>query len=407
MSSDSETDERASPGTIVSEDGSIFIKPATKAEKDFYDTINYTQGYEELAKLCPRYYGCLKDFKDVLDIEEIVQEKFEVATTPGAGHHKSGEPIETHSKHGGSKAISTTLAIALESLTDPFQEPNTLDIKLGTVLYDNDATLDKKERFTKVTVTSTNREYGFRFAGMKVFKGHDARPDFAKRTEGIPQITKDRFCEYDGKWGKELKDEEVKDAFRSFLFVPEARVDAEMSRYVAQKFLGEVTKMKEVLEQLVTRMYSASILFVYEGDGDELRKQIEYQKNLDSGEEKLRPNLKWKRPQDDSDDEDEGNDDEDEGDNYDENGEPKYIHPAVFKCKLIDFAHATLGKAAMEHQGYDPKDTEETHEAKRAKRVPAVGEDKNMLKGIERIITLLKAVKDEIPLTNGHGAEKE
>lgn len=402
MSSDSETDERASPGTIVSEDGSIFIKPATKAEKDFYDTINYTQGYEELAKLCPRYYGSLKDFKNVLDIEEIVQEKFEVGTTPGAGHHKSGEHIETHSKHGGSRAISTTLAIALESLTDPFQEPNTLDIKLGTVLYDNDATLNKKERFTKVTATSTNKEYGFRFAGMKVFKGHDAQPDFSKRTDGIPQITKDRFCEYDGKWGKELKEDEVKDAFRSFLFVPEARVDAEMSRYVAQKFLEEVVKMQKVLKGLVTRMYSASILFVYEGDGDQLREQIEYQKNLDSGEEKLRPNPKWKKPDNGS----EGEDDE-EGDNYDEFGEPEYIHPAVFKCKLIDFAHATLGEAAMEHQGYDPKDTEETHEAKRAKRVPAVGEDQNMLKGIESIITLLKAAKDEIPLSNGPGAEKE
>ena len=306
----------------------------------------------------------------------------------------------------GSRAISSTSAVALESLTYPFEKPNTLDIKLGTVLYDNDAALAKKDRFTKVTATSTNKEFGFRFAGMKVYKGHNAQPDFSKRTEGIPQITRDRFCEYDGKWGKELKNDEVKDAFRSFLFEPEARVDAEMSSYVAQKFLGEVTKMKEVLEPLVTRMYSASILFVYEGDGDELRKQIEYQKNLDSGKEEIRINKKWKKPDNVSEGEDDEEGDE-EGDNYDVNGEPKYIHPAVFKCKLIDFAHATLGDAAMEHQGYDPKDTEETHEAKRARRVPAVGRDENMLKGIERIITLLREVQHEIPLTNGHGAEKE
>ena len=424
MSSISETDECGSPGTIVSEDGSMFIKPATKAEIDFYDAINSDPQYNDLRELCPKYYGRLDDFKADLDMKEILQEKFELGTIPGASHHKVGEPMGTDRRHGGSRAILAKTAIALESLTDPFTKPNTLDIKLGTVLYDNDATLAKKDRFTKVTATSTNKEFGFRFAGMKIWKGHDAHPDFPKPAEGTPYITKDLFCEYDGKWGKELKDDEVKDAFRSFLFEPGARVDAEMSKYVAQKFLEEVMKMERVLKKLVTRMYSASILFVYEGKGEELRQHIEWQKKIDNGEEEpKRDNPKWKRPLYDSDDkfdEEEGDGEEGEeqgdaeagdegddceGDEYDDEGEPRYIYPAVFKCKLIDFAHAKLGDAAMEHQGYDPRDTEETHEAKRAKRVPAVGRDENMLKGIERIITLLREVQNEIPLTNGHAAE--
>ncbi len=96
-------------------------------------------------------------------------------------------------------------------------------------------------------------------------------------------------------------------------------------------------------------MYSASLLFVYEGDGEVLQKGLEMeeqtrqnQRQTNSGEE-----------EDDVDDDDDGDADDDE------NG-----GPYISVVKLIDFAHAEW--------------------------VPGQGPDENMLQGVRSILDILK-----------------
>lgn len=56
----------------------------------------------------------------------------------------------------------------LENLTHMFLKPNIMDLKLGTVLHDDDATEEKKERMLKTAKETTSFETGVRLTGFQV-----------------------------------------------------------------------------------------------------------------------------------------------------------------------------------------------------------------------------------------------
>lgn len=49
-----------------------------------------------------------------------------------------------------------------------FTRPCVLDLKLGTRLYDDDATPEKREKMQKNAKGTTSEELGIRISGMKV-----------------------------------------------------------------------------------------------------------------------------------------------------------------------------------------------------------------------------------------------
>jgi hypothetical protein len=59
-------------------------------------------------------------------------------------------------------------SLVLENLSHPFLKPNILDIKLGTVLYDEEAAEEKKERMKKTARDTTSGETGIRLTGFQV-----------------------------------------------------------------------------------------------------------------------------------------------------------------------------------------------------------------------------------------------
>ena len=59
-------------------------------------------------------------------------------------------------------------SIVLENLSFPFLKPNILDIKLGTVLYDETASPEKVARMQKNARESTSLETGVRLTGFQV-----------------------------------------------------------------------------------------------------------------------------------------------------------------------------------------------------------------------------------------------
>jgi 1D-myo-inositol-tetrakisphosphate 5-kinase/inositol-polyphosphate multikinase len=66
-------------------------------------------------------------------------------------------------------------SLVLENLVHPFLKPNILDIKLGTVLYDESASPEKVERMLNTAKNTTSFETGVRLTGFQVSgKRHSA-----------------------------------------------------------------------------------------------------------------------------------------------------------------------------------------------------------------------------------------
>jgi len=189
----------------------------------------------------------------------------------------------------------------------------------------------KKIRFDKVTEETTHKELGFRVAGMRVWQGHGAR--------GL-DIDEEGYKIYDKNYGRfSIHKGNVHEAFRNFIFSESAGIDEELGRLVAQAFHSDVTRIQHVLEGQESRMFSASLLFVFEGDGAALRLAMEEASRspatLVNGD---------------------GENSEEEDDDV--------VSPKIYVVKVIDFAHATW--------------------------VPGQGPDENALLGVRSVAKVLK-----------------
>lgn len=240
------------------------------------------------------------------------------------------------------KRIATNTAIVLENAAHGYVKPNILDAKLGVRLYADDASAEKKARFDKVSAETTHKDLGFRIAGMRVWHGEGAKGE---------DIDSEGYKIYDKNYGRVFVNKDnIVDAFRNFLFSEGADVDEELGRLVAQAFAADVKKIQQVLEGQESKMFSASLLFVFEGDGKALRAAMEEASNP-----KPKPatngngDSNGATPEHGEDDEE----DLDEG-------------PKIYSVKLIDFAHAEW--------------------------VPGNGPDENCLKGVRSIADIMRKI---------------
>jgi 1D-myo-inositol-tetrakisphosphate 5-kinase/inositol-polyphosphate multikinase len=229
------------------------------------------------------------------------------------------------------KRIATNSAVVLENAAHGFVKPNILDVKLGVRLWADDAHPEKKARFDKVTEETTHRDLGFRVAGMRVWHGHDAKGK---------DIDEEGYKIYDKNYGRfSIQKDNVHEAFRDFIFTESAGIDEELGKLVAQAFLADVHRIQAVLEAQESRMFSSSLLFVFEGDGAALRLAMEEASRspatLVNGDDE--------------------NSEEDEDD---------AVGPKIYAVKVIDFAHAEW--------------------------TPGMGPDENSLLGVRSVANILK-----------------
>lgn len=63
---------------------------------------------------------------------------------------------------------TATHSIVLENISHKFVKPNIMDIKLGTVLYERDASPEKRARMEKAARETTSLETGVRLTGFQV-----------------------------------------------------------------------------------------------------------------------------------------------------------------------------------------------------------------------------------------------
>lgn len=259
--------------------------------------------------------------------------------------------------------IRTDLAVVLENVAADFQKPNILDVKLGARLWDDDAPIDKREKLDKVAEETTSKPLGLRISGMRTYQGAVGN--------GEENITPDGYKFYDKWYGRAFSVETVAQGFEEY-FQLKKRVKAEgVTKTVIKRFIRDLREIESVLEKEESRMYSASLLLVHEGDHQALQDAFAIEENMiaiieekdgsndASIDEILRGNSSANDKRSDPVINDDGGDDGGE----EENDEDEIKFPAIQKLKLIDFAHAEWA--------------------------PGQGPDENILNGIRNTIKIL------------------
>ncbi|AEO61035.1 hypothetical protein MYCTH_2310810 [Thermothelomyces thermophilus ATCC 42464] len=267
-------------GTLSDIDGELFIKPCVQQEIDFYEKT--FRDHPEFASVMPLFFGTLS-LNDATDInslneqlpavsdhisqglkEEAVKMAKEAAAEAAA--EIADEPVDIAWKPNKNRKIATNKSVVLQNTAHGFKKPNILDAKLGRRLWADDAPLEKRRRFDEISRLTTNGSHGFRIAGMRVYKGSD-NPE---------ELDANGFKVYNKDYGRfQVNKDNIVQEMAKFIFNDRAGIDRELGRAVAQAFLEDLKRVEEVLANSETRMYSASLLFTFEGDGEALRAAIE------------------------------------------------------------------------------------------------------------------------------------
>lgn len=179
---------------------------------------------------------------------------------------------QVHGPHGVSEAIvidnawtpsnggkiSTNCALVMENVAGGYKQPNILDVKLGARLWADDAPPAKRAKLDRVAGETTSKSLGFRVAGMRIWQGADA--------QGDNDVDLDGYKSYDKDYGRSLAPENIVEAFEDYLCIARGIRPLRNTRKLIRRFIEDLQGMQHVLENEESRMYSASLLFVYEGD---------------------------------------------------------------------------------------------------------------------------------------------
>ena len=226
------------------------IKPCTQPEIDFYQET--VANHDEFAALLPTFMGTLQ-----LGKSKQLEETVKVAQSQ-RGSPAIVLPVETESSDNAAKSqmetprtrgkpLETELAIVLENITAGFKRPNILDVKLGKRLWAEDAPDAKRQKLDKVASETTSGSLGFRIAGMKAWQT-------------------DRYRVYDKFYGRDRTAENVHRAFYDLFDADPDTGDLDVFDEIIDGVIEAVEEIETTVASQESRMYSSSLLLVYEGD---------------------------------------------------------------------------------------------------------------------------------------------
>ncbi|MCJ1477685.1 hypothetical protein MMC13_006358 [Lambiella insularis] len=334
-------------GILSDASGDLLAKPCKQAEIDFYES---TRAHPDFAYYIPTYFGTLKlsQSHGAPEVAGALICSIHDQTSP-ASHALEAQPGAAipDSWTPSNRRIDTDSAIVLENVAAGLRKPNILDVKLGARLWADDSPLAKRQKLDDVSKVTTSGPLGFRIAGMKTWMG----PNSA----GQSHVGLDGYKVYGKDYGRSLQVEDVRQGFEAFFFLESAGITRKFARKVIHRFLGDLRGLREALEKEESRMYSSSLLFVYEGDGAGLREDFETEKQVLETEEQLsQSDGNLHRAEDLEEDEYE----------FDDEDEAVSQWPKVQAIKMIDFAHAAW--------------------------TPGLGPDQNVLHGLGSVIRILE-----------------
>ena len=283
--------------------------------------------------------------------------------------------------------------MVLENLAHGFQKPNILDVKLGTVLYDEEATPEKRERMESKARYTTSEEVGIRLTGFQVrwtiwlmavsprtrpcrslVTKHDNLSSFRRNMENpfaLQSFLRGshvfslsiHWCEVEpnvcllltytphtlrGLPGT-LTGEQIDIGLPSALLVP-----------ILRSIRKSVQEIRDSLSSIELRLVGSSLLIIYEGDWDRAETGVQWLAEQPASMSSEGEDVKEQEIYEDTEEDVEegwGEDEESEEGSSDEGGES----PCV--VRLIDFAHTRLK--------------------------PGQGPDVGVLKGLDNLLALL------------------
>lgn len=335
-----------------------FFKPCTQAELDFYQSAQDT----DFQDIMPEFMGWVKrvdtgisqQIHGMITENGVVnnQQQIAAALSEQVSNVPATEPTEPVPFEPNSKSIKSDTLLMLKDATSGFKRPNILDVKLGRVLCGDYAKEDKRKRLADIAKATTHDEYGFRIAGMRVFHGalskdedyeHNDSKDAKDPSKYISYNDESGYKIYSREYGKQLHVDDIRDSFREFVFDRNAGVTEDLGKAICSAFVKELENVRDVLTRMPVRMFSSSLLFVFEGDGDALEDAIEKNNEavdlIAEVEDVTKPRYPTALRTDSGIvlNDDEYLDDEVSS----ELGERFNALPPMYSVKLIDFAHAT------------------------------------------------------------------
>ena len=339
-----------SDGVLSNPSGELVIKPCKQSEIDFYES---TSEHPAILPYIPTFLGTITLGSETIATQAgtalVLPSEVNLDPPVGSGIGSTTVITNDWSPSNGAK-IQTDLAIVLENIAHGFKKPNILDVKLGARLWAEDAPIAKRVKLDKVAGETTSGSLGFRIAGMKTYhqnlgNGHDGE------LAGGYKL-------FDKEYGRSFSAENVDEGFGDYFLLGKEETARGPIRKVIKRFIDDLKSMQEVIEKGESRMYSASLLFVYEGDRPSLQDAFITEADvLDSLDQKRLDDKSYAN----GDGMVSNGEDEDDEDADDDADEARL--PAIQSLKLIDFAHAEW--------------------------TPGQGPDENLLNGIRNVIQIL------------------
>ena len=275
-----------SAGVLSNASGSLLIKPCKVAEIEFYQSALH---HPQFAYYIPVFMGNIsfvgKSGPDVAAMMESINPDQQHS----AIHQIPDEMVreKAWAPSGGGK-IRTDSGVVLENITANYRKFNVLDVKLGARLWADDAPQAKREKMENEANSTTSKALGIRIAGMRIYTGRDpAGPQGGDaEDDGIDQDTFGQidpngsdYRIYDKHYGRSLTVDTVHKGFEKFFRIAPGKAPDEDIKKVLRAFLTDLDGLRCVLESEECRIYSSSLLFVYEGDREALHEAIQLEEN--------------------------------------------------------------------------------------------------------------------------------
>lgn len=366
-----------SDGVLSDPTGELVIKPCKQSEIDFYDSIS---AHPDLIPHIPTFFGKISLGADTNAAQVAGALVLPNATDPEPAviHGVPGTMVVENAwaPSNGSR-IHTDSAVVLENVAAGFKKPNILDVKLGARLWAEDAPIAKRVRLDKVAEETTSKPLGLRIAGMKTYQGAPSN--------GEQNVTSDGYRLYDKSYGRTFSAETINQGFEEYFQLTRGVKAKGPIRKVIKRFMEDLRAIENVIGKEESRMYSASLLFVYEGNQQALQDAFAAEREIiaslnrkvsdnddhtsanaaATGGNLTKGNGTANCSGTDTDVRLDGRDGKEEVEGEEE-GDEEVRFPAIQSLKLIDFAHAEW--------------------------TPRQGPDENILHGIRNTIRILTSL---------------
>ncbi|KAJ1971725.1 hypothetical protein H4R34_005644 [Dimargaris verticillata] len=339
-------------GVMTVDGGELIVKPCSETEKDFYEQ---TVAHPEFQLFMPHYFGMLNLSEDQSFAQDMLIDNSEhdhTMTTHGTASEApippSSHPPAPGADLTATQELSVQRAVCIENLLYGFSKPCIMDVKMGTRLYDDNATEAKRNHMIAKANESTSGSLGICIAGIKVFD----------------EVQKE-YIQYDRSFGYQLTDDTIDKGFCAFL---PRHMNSGYREFLLKEFTLVLKEMCQMVKSQNVRLYGTSLLFVYEGDA-ERRERILAEDNddksdedIDNGESEAQPTVKPQDPSPQStrpdssqlvdssvasDPETEMSMEDDDSDDEDDENDKM-----LYDLRIIDFSHASWSPGLGRDEGF-------------------------------------------------------